>query len=63
MTEVFDGWHIGECKKGGTVLFVQQIKAGWNLVLRLFDVEGGSFLEEEKVTDAMKDLEIDYYVS
>ena len=63
MTEDFDGWHIGEWKKTGAILFIMTVIKGWNVVVRWVTEEknGAVFLEGKKVTDAAFELGFDFH--
>ena len=61
----FDGWHRGEWKKSGVVLFKMRISDSMNFVTRLIAAEGfsgGDFLEDVAVTKGLKEFGFDIEV-
>jgi hypothetical protein len=61
----FDGWHRGEWKKSGLILFKMRVSRSMNFVIRLIAAEGfsgGGFLEDVAVSKAAKELGFDIEV-
>lgn len=65
----YDGWHKGEMKKYGVVIFKISVAKGYNLVSRINLNEQGDIanwrgfdcLEDTGVTRGLKNLKFDIY--
>lgn len=55
-------WHIGEWKKSGIVLYVRRLPQNWNLTVRQTGDVVKSFLEDNEVTEGLKELNFDFYI-